>query len=300
MMNYLKRINTAFLFASLLVLVVSCKEDNPSLDSPNSDPVNDALGSLPKDTGGAHIANLLGSTDAAFGYYIYLPGGYDESKANYPLMIFLHGKFERGDGTDKPEVLDRVLKNGPPKMIERQEWDPKYPMIVISPQYHGNTGNANNWGAGDASNLRNFIEYVMDKYRINKKRIYLTGLSHGGNGVYDYVSSVEDSISYIAAAAPVAAYGGARKGVTMARNTPIWIFVGDQDVTNMNTSRDFVTKYNEQDPAPVEQAKITIFNGVGHNAWTRTYNGDGIGTTDPNFTPFDMSLYDWMFQFERD
>lgn len=293
-MNVLKRVNIAIFFVSLSALVVSCKDE-----SPTSSGVSDALGSLPEDTGGVHIANVLGSTDAAFGYYIYLPGGYEEANANYPVMVFLHGKSERGDGTNNPEILDRVLRNGPPRMIERGEWSTKYPMIVVSPQYHGNTGNANNWGAGDANNLKKFIEYLIDHYRINRKRIYLTGMSHGGNGVYDYLTNVGDSASYIAAAAPVAAYGAGR-GFENSVNTPIWIFVGDQDVTNMNTSRNFVMKYNDQIPAPVHQAKISIFNGVGHNVWDKTYSGKGIGTTDANFNPFDQSLYDWMFQFERE
>ncbi len=292
-MNGLKKINNLVILIVLLGLMVGCKDESPS-----SSGVNDALGSLPEDTGGVHLANVLGSTNAAFGYYIYLPGGYDEANSNYPVMIFLHGKSERGDGSNNPEILDRVLRNGPPKMIERDEWSPKYPMIVISPQYHGTTGNANNWGAGDANNLKKFIEYVIDKYRINKNRIYLTGMSHGGNGVYDYLTNVADSASYIAAAAPVAAYG-AGKGFENSVNTPIWVFVGDGDVTNMNTSKNFVTKYNEQNPAPVHQAKISIFNGVGHNVWDRTYSGQGLGTADANFNPFDQSLYDWMFQFER-
>ncbi len=292
-MNHLIKTKFLFLFALLSSLIFSCKDDIPTIDT-----LSDTLTSLPVDTGGKHTAQLLGSTDAAFGYYIYLPGGYEEVNANYPMMIFLHGKSERGDGTSDPEVLEKVLRNGPPKMIEKGEWSTKYPMIVVSPQYHGNTGNANNWGAGEASNLKRFIEYLIDNYRINKKRIYLTGMSHGGNGVYDYLTNVGDSLSYIAAAAPVAAYG-ANKGFVNSVNTPIWIFVGDQDVTNMNTSLTFRNKYNDQSPSPVHQAKITIFNQAGHNVWDRTYSRMGTVLTDSNYDPFDQSLYDWMFQFER-
>lgn len=285
-------------FRIILLFAVSCLIFGCGADdSINS--TDDSLNSLPEDTGGVHIAQPLGSTDAAYGYYVYLPGGYDESNANYPLMVFLHGKSERGDGTDSPAILDKVLRNGPPKMIENNEWSTTHPMIVVSPQYHGTTGNANNWGAGDPENLKNFIKYMIDNYRTNKSRIYLTGLSHGGNGVYDYLTKIEDSVNYIAAAAPIAAWGP-RKGVEKSRNTPVWVFVGDKDGNNLTTSKAFVTNYNEQDPAPVQPTKISVYNDVGHNVWTRTYNGEGMGTVDPEYSAFDMSLYDWMFQFKRE
>jgi len=58
--------------------------------------VADELTSLPPDTGGTHTAHPLGSTGAAFGYYNYLPGGYDDTTAGYPLIVFLHGRGERG------------------------------------------------------------------------------------------------------------------------------------------------------------------------------------------------------------
>ncbi|SMG27779.1 Dienelactone hydrolase family protein [Marivirga sericea] len=293
-MSVFQKLSSVFLIISFVFLVGSCKEEGPSSDGSSND-----LASLPEDTGGDHIAEVLGSTAAAYGYYIYLPGGYEDANANYPIMIFLHGKSERGDGSSNPEVLDRVLKNGPPKMIENQLWITEHPMIVVSPQYHGSTGNANNWGAGDENNLKGFIEYLIDNYKINEKRIYLTGMSHGGNGVYDYITNVPDSVSYLAAAAPVAAYGAGR-GFEKAQNTPVWVFVGENDATNMKTSKNFVEKYNEQNPSPTHAAKITIFEDAGHNVWTRTYSGDGMGSADPDYSPFDMSLYDWMFQFERE
>jgi predicted peptidase len=280
-----------FFCAALLLLFFGCNEEEMIIE-------DGSLTNLPQDTGGVHIAKVLGTTSSDYGYYVYLPSGYEKADVNYPLLVFLHGKGERGDGSNNPEVLEKVLRNGPPNMIEKKQWNPTYPMVVISPQYHGNTGDLNNWGAGDPENLRKFIKYAIDHYKVNTKRIYLTGLSHGGNGVYDYLTRMEDSLSYIAAAAPIAAYGK-KSGMQKSRNTPIWVFVGDQDGVNLTTSKEFVKRYNEQEPTPVHKAKISIYNGVGHNVWSRTYNGEGIGTVDPKYDRFDMSLYDWMFQFER-
>jgi predicted peptidase len=171
-------------------------------------------------------------------------------------------------------------------------------MMVVTPQYYGTTGNLNNWGGGDPSNLKKFIEYMISKYRINPSRIYLTGLSHGGNGVYDYISMVDDAESHIAAAAPVASYG-ARSGFNKSNETPIWTFAGELDATNFATSKNFVTKYNAQVPAPLFKAKISGYVGVGHDCWTRTYDGTGIGTSDPLYDLFNQSLYDWFFKYKR-
>src|SRR5512143_1717970 len=70
---------------------------------------------------------------APVGYYLYLPAGYDQdSTAKFPLLVFLHGVGERGNGTIE---LPRVLKFGPPKLIERGR---DYPFLVVTPQLPGN------------------------------------------------------------------------------------------------------------------------------------------------------------------
>jgi len=256
---------------------------------------NSDLTVLPKDTGGTQKAVTLGTNGTPFGYYVYTPAGYSSNTQKYPVVIFLHGKSERGDGKT---TLSRVLNNGIPKLINNGTWKTTYPMIVISPQFHLTVGNSNNWGGGDPNYLKNFIKYIITKYRINPSRIYLTGLSHGGNGVWDYLSLVDDSTSYIAAAAPVASYG-ARKGYKMHDETPIWAFCGESDVTNFATSKAFVTNYNAQVPAPLHKAKISGFIGVGHDCWTRTYNSTGIGTADPLYDAFNQKLTDWMCKYKR-
>ena len=255
------------------------------------------LTSLPPDTGGMHTPHPLGTTSAAFGYYAYVPGGYSETSADYPLIVFLHGQGERGDGVGQ---LNRVLNQGLPRLIERDMFDPAYPVIVASPQFYplDRMGNENNWGELEPSHVRGFIEHMIATYRINTHRIYLTGLSHGGNGVFDYLMLQDDATSYVAAAAPIAAWGPGRN-FARANDTPIWVFVGSADGGNFTSSRNFATGYNAQVPAPAFRARFTVYAGAGHDVWTRTYNLTGMGMADPMYDAYDVPLYDWFFSHRR-
>jgi poly(3-hydroxybutyrate) depolymerase len=306
LMTDMKRTTILFCFAyaCLLTIGMGCGDDSPSPGKGGGGGADDDINSLPKDSGGEHIAKQKGSTDAEFGYYVYLPGGYNDNKKSYPLIVFLHGQGERGNGTTD---LSKVLNGGIPSLIKNKKWNvtyPSVPFIVASPQYHpmDGKGNDNNWAEGNTEEIRGFIEHLTKTYRVNPKRIYLTGLSHGGNGVYDYLILQNEATSLIAAAAPIAAYGP-NKLYSNAKNTPIWVFCGANDGNansgNIFTSKRFVSEYNKLNPK--HQAKITVYPGVGHDCWTRTYSLSGMNdATDANFAPYDINLYDWFLQFKRE
>jgi hypothetical protein len=61
-------------------------------------------------------------------YFVYLPAGY-ESRTDWPVILFLHGNGERGNGKDE---LDYVLKHGP--LFEAWSQKKDLPFIIISPQ----------------------------------------------------------------------------------------------------------------------------------------------------------------------
>ena len=91
---------------------------------------------LPVDTGGKHSAHILSETDAPYGFYIYLPAGYEQIPVNYPLLVFLHGIGEIGNSSEDVRKLDLVLIHGPPHLIHNGRWTTPYPMLVVSPQCH--------------------------------------------------------------------------------------------------------------------------------------------------------------------
>jgi predicted peptidase len=63
-------------------------------------------------------------------YFVYLPRGYaDQPHKKWPVMLFLHGNGERGNGRDE---LDYVLSHGP--LYEAWVQKKDIPFIIISPQ----------------------------------------------------------------------------------------------------------------------------------------------------------------------
>jgi predicted peptidase len=65
-------------------------------------------------------------------YFLYLPQGYEkDSSKKWPVLVYLHGDGERGDGK---EDLDYVLGYGPLYEAWIQKRD--LPFIIIAPQNH--------------------------------------------------------------------------------------------------------------------------------------------------------------------
>lgn len=278
----LKHLTKYMAIVLTMAIIFSCTKDKQPMDYYN-------LGNLPTDTGGVHKAFTLGSTLSPYGYYVYTPSYYNElNNAVFPLLIFLHGSGEKGNSKSDPSILDLVLRNGPPKLIKNNNWSPKHPMVVVSPQCHDG-----NW---DADKLKEFIEYLLTNYNINVKRVYITGLSLGGFGTFNLVGKHGDA-SLAAAIVPICGSGIINQAENF-RNTPVWAFHGDADGTvNVHGSIDMVEAINEHNP--VFDAKVTIYPGVGHDSWSKTYDGTGMGTESQEYDAFDQSIYDWMFEYQR-
>lgn len=231
------------------------------------------------------------SSENSFGYYEYLPEGYDPgSKETYPLLIFVHGLGELGDGVAN---LSKVLVNGPPKLMNNRTFPKSFTVkgqtlrfIAIMPQFKI-------WPDGDE--LNQTIDFAIRNYKIDAGRVYLTGLSMGGGVVWYYAGLNVANSERIAAIVPVcgAGYPAAFRYENMAEaNLPVWAThnVGDGDVP-VSYTNGFVDGMNSYKVPPIPKAKKTIFPVSGHDAWTKTY--------DPNFKEDGMNVYEWMLQYTR-
>ncbi|MGN6440273.1 MAG: PKD domain-containing protein, partial [Agriterribacter sp.] len=223
------------------------------------------------------------------GYYESLPVNYSsEPDKKYPLLIFLHGSGEKGDGS--PSALPRVLRNGPPKLLNQGNFPDKFiyngeafSFIVVAPQTAG--------GTGSGATIRDMINHSLKTYRVDEQRIYLTGLSLGGLRTYNYAAYKKELTDKIAAILLVApnAYSKEERARTIASsNVPVWLTNNDGDplarISGAIRTVDMINAYK-----PIPRAKLTVFNKYGHDAWTQSY--------DPAFKEDGMNVYEWMLSY---
>lgn len=187
---------------------------------------------------------------AALDFLLYLPPDYD-TQEQWPLIIFLHGYGERGSN------LELVKKHGLPKRIEAGD---DFPFVIVSPQCPDTTV----WPV-QVIELNALLDHVIQTYRIDTRRVYLTGLSMGGYGTWYFASRFPERF---AAIAPICGGGGWWMHSHLV-NTPIWVFHGDADETvPLIESERMVDRIREAGG----DVTFTVYAGVGHDSWTETYN----------------------------
>ncbi len=207
-----------------------------------------------------HAPRPLGTTAAPWGYWEYLPPTYAES-GPFPLIVFLHGLGENGDGTTQ---LGSVLTYGPPMLIQSDIWISEAPFVVLSPQN-------SDLLCPSVENIESFLDYAIEAYDVAPDRVYLTGLSCGATGAWNYLAHDQDPP--VAAAVLIAGEGRiaeAAAGCELGQ-VPIWGIHGDADplVSVQGTIAPINALLDCEPPA---DAQMTIYPGVGHDSWTQTYD----------------------------
>jgi len=212
-------------------------------------------------------------------YQVYVPVSYDRHRS-LPVILFMHGSGERGsDGLKQTEV-------GMPAQIRwHRDW---FNAIVVMPQ------------CPDDSVFRGVVaqaafaafEKSVKEYRGDRERLYVTGLSMGGYGVWQ---QIVDHPGVFAAA--VAVSGGLTPSADMdnlyvsvqgddpfayvaqrTKDLPVWIFHGGQDdVVPTEQSRKLVAAMRAAGSSP----RYTEYADLGHGAWDRAYS--------------DEELWKWLF-----
>lgn len=231
-------------------------------------------------------------SDYLKGYYESLPVDYkSNSTKKYPLLIFLHGVGERGNGTSQ---LPLVLKNGVPKIIKNGQFPSKFRVggkdfsfIVISPQYSSSTDYV--------TTIWKLIEHCKKKYRVDEKRVYITGLSMGGLLAWNFSGASKANADAFAAMVTVCGGGvptSGRVGNVASAKLPVWVTNNSGDPYNpASRAKQTVDALNAYKPAP-PKAVLTIFQKGGHDAWTQSY--------DPNFRQGGLNVYEWMLSYTSD
>lgn len=189
-------------------------------------------------------------------FWVWLPRDYAQRSARWPLVIFLHGSGERGTN------LEKVKVHGPPKQVAQGA---AYPAILVSPQLEEGA----RW---DPERLHRLLAALQARLHIDAQRCLGTGLSMGGFGVWHWATAYPRDL---AAIAPVCGFGDPARVAAM-RNVPVRAYHGEQDAVVPLAPH---VACVEALRAAGGTASLTVYPGVGHDAWTPAYN-------DPELLPW--------------
>lgn len=214
-------------------------------------------------------------------YCFYIPKNIEADK-KYPLILFLHGAGEWGTNN-----LSQ-LSNFPYQFIDSIN-SAKYPCYILAPQ----CTESSPWSSFPSypevqtppyptesiNQVLSLLDTLLhcDTLKLDINRIYVTGLSLGGEGTFDIITRT----NMFAAAIPICGIADTGKAQLM-KNTPLWIFHGSNDQINSVTySRMIVDALVKIGTPP----KYTEYEDRDHNIWSTTYN-------EPDLLP-------WLFSHDK-
>jgi predicted peptidase len=180
-----------------------------------------------------------------------------------PLVIYLHGKGERGDGLEH-------LAHGLGKAIRR---DPaRFAGFVLLPQCPADrlwVAVDQPWAVGlpgGEAHIDAALAWALANLPIDRSRITLTGLSMGGFGTLMYGARHADTFAALAAMCG----GGRAADAAVLASRPVWLVHGDADMAvKIEESRKIAAAVRAvRADAPL---RLTEYPGVAHNCWDRAY-----------------------------
>ena len=224
-------------------------------------------------------------------YKLCVPGKYDRRK-KYPLVICLHGTGEVQEPLDavlmKTQMATAFAKNSEagrnecfvlvPKCNVRYDEDDNWTTLN---QFVKQRTDSPFWPMPQLKVAWRLIEMLKNEYRIDDRRLYLTGISSGAFGAY--VMAMDHPDAFAALVPACGAANPARIGAL--KHIPLWIFHSADDPV-------IVTSFT-LDPtlAALDHAGISyrvtrypekkIFWQSAHFCWERVYK--------------DEELMDWIF-----
>lgn len=190
-------------------------------------------------------------------YVLRMPKHYEQSE-KYPLVIYTHGAGGRG------REIQKIVEH--PFFIETEPFLTN--AVSVAPQCY-----ANAW-FDIFEQLQDFIKFMIAQPYVDASRVYLTGASMGGYTTWQMAMTHPE---WFAAIVPICG-GGMYWNSARLKNMGVWAFHGADDKTVLpEESEKMINRLN----AKGGNGKLTVYEGVGHNAWTPAFRT--------------KELWDWLF-----
>jgi predicted peptidase len=186
-------------------------------------------------------------------FQVWLPPGFTK-EVYWPAILFLHGREE--SGSDNERQIEVGL--GPALRARPDGW----PFVVVFPQKPDADVL---WSAREDLAMAALAQ-ARALYPIDVHRIYLTGLSQGGEGTWGIAAAQPKTF---AALVPVC--GWSERPAEAARaigGTPVWLFHGRKDeVVPPEAAQKIAAALQREGHPP----RITLYGDTGHDSWDRAY-----------------------------
>lgn len=187
-------------------------------------------------------------------YVIRYPEGFSEEE-KYPLLFYIHGAGGRGRN------IDLIYNHGFFNETDKYNLN----VVSIAPQCYEDS-----WFS-IFEQLQEFVQFAINQEFIDKERVYVMGASMGGYTTWQLAMSRPE---WFAAIVPICG-GGMYWNAARLLHMGVWAFHGSEDKTVYpEESRKMVEALNKKGG----NAKLTIYEGEAHNAWTPTFHNEEMWT----------------------
>jgi predicted peptidase len=290
MKNYKK----TYCIILFLIIIFSCKKDAPLKD--NDQIISDSVTSNSKSVllGRQNVITLKTGdhTYPTSEALLWIPFSYrnhPDRKRTFPLIINLYGQAQCGS-TNLNKLLDGntmsayIAEGFNPAAVNPIDGE-QYSFFVCSPQC------PTSWG-WSASQVYNMLEELKKSYPIDTTRIYITGFSCGGWGLWSCMTDKDKLTKQIAAIVPISSASADHPDeLTNVDKYKIACLniCGDQDAFYSNAI-DYTNIINSDNPSI--PAELNTLHDVGHGGWKYAYDNTWKASNG-------LNIYEWMLQYKR-
>ena len=189
-----------------------------------------------------------------YSYVLRFPENFKKNK-KYPLVVFLHG----GINSDPRRLNGRVLTVNNFFIPENDQY------IIASPIKLGI-----DWSP---KKIQDVIADIESQLKIDKKRIYLTGLSMGGRGTFIVAAELPDLFAAIMPLSPHHTPYSYLNLASKVSHLPIFL----HHSTNDKTSKFSIAEKMSEELKKLNANIIFDVGEFGHSGWNKIYkNPDNI------------------------